>query len=64
MLILMEPPEKDLHRDEARQPWRREYVALAAVAFAIAVSLLGLAIVILEAAADEPPTQERRLVLA
>lgn len=64
MLILMEPPEKEMNpAARAREPWRKEYIALAAVLFAIAVSLLGVALVVLEASAD-PPRQVGPLRLA
>jgi hypothetical protein len=59
MLILMEPPEQPLDRDRPKRWWwRADYLALAAVLFAIAVSLLGVALVVLEASADPP----RRIV--
>ena len=64
MLILMEPPERPLNPDAGkREPWRKEYIALAAVLFAIAVSLLGVALVVLEASA-EPPQRVIPLQLA
>ena len=56
MLILIEPTEKQMNpAAPAREPWRKEYIALAAVLFAIAVSLLGVALVIIDASADPPP---------
>ncbi len=59
MLILMEPPEQPLGDTPPKSRWRGEYLALAAVLFAIAVSLLGVALVVLEASADPPPRIEQ-----
>jgi hypothetical protein len=55
MLILVDPPEQPLGDAGPEKRWRADYLALAAVLFAVAVSLLGVALVVLEASADPPP---------
>ena len=55
MLILMEPSESDAPVPERREEWRRDYVALAAVALAIVVSLAGVWLAVMQATAEEPP---------
>jgi hypothetical protein len=55
MLIITEPPEQPLGESPKPKWLSSDYLALAAVLFAIAVSLLGVALVMLEANADPPP---------
>lgn len=64
MLILMEPPEQPLHESRPEGRRRRDYIAVIAVVIAIVVSLVGVALVILEASADPAPPRIGQSTLA